>query len=79
MGGIEVDLREADIQGRADISIFTFWGGVEIKVPPTWRVTVRGLPLLGGWDDKTLEPADPNAPELVVHVTTIMAGAEVRN
>ncbi len=79
MGGIELDLREADIQRRADISIFTFWGGVEVKVPPTWRVTVRGLPLLGGWEDKTVEPTDPNAPELVVHVTTVMAGAEIKN
>jgi len=79
MGGIELDLREADVQGRADISIFSFWGGVEVKVPPTWRVTVRGLPILGGWDDKTVDPTDPNAPELVVHVTTVMAGAEIRN
>lgn len=79
MGGIELDLREADIEGRADISIFTFWGGVEVKVPPTWRVRVRGLPILGGWDDKTVDPVDPGAPELVVHVTTIMGGAEIKN
>lgn len=79
MGGIELDLRRADIQGRADISVFAFWGGVEIKVPPTWRVTVRGLPLLGGWENNAAEPTDPNAPELVVHITTIMAGAEIKN
>lgn len=79
MGGIELDLRDAGIEGRADVSIFTFWGGVEVKVPPTWRVRVRGLPILGGWEDKTVDPADPGAPELVVHVTTIMGGAEIKN
>mgnify|MGYP000905968762 CR=1 FL=1 len=79
MGGIELDLREADVQGRADISIFALWAGVEVKVPPSWRVRVRGLPVLGGWEDKTVDPADPNAPELVVHVTTIMGGAEIKN
>jgi len=79
MGGIELDLRRAGIERRADISVFAFWGGVEIKVPPTWRVTVRGLPLLGGWENKTAIPAGPNAPELVVHLTTIMAGAEIKN
>ena len=79
MGGIELDLRDADIQGRADVSIFTFWGGVDVKVPPTWRVRVRGLPLLGGWDDKTVDPPDPNAPELRVHVTAIMGGADIKN
>jgi len=79
MGGIELDLRRADIEHRADISIFSFWGGVEVKVPPTWRVTVRGLPILGGWEDKTVDPLDPNAPELVVYITTIMAGAEIKS
>jgi len=79
MGGIDVDLREADIVGKAEISIFTFWGGVEIKVPPTWRVRTSGLPILGGWEDKTTLPLQDGAPELVVHLTTIMGGAEIKN
>jgi predicted membrane protein len=79
MGGIEVDLREADIVGKAEIAIFAMWGGVEIKVPPTWRVRVSGLPLLGGWDDKTTLPLQDGAPELVVHVTAIMGGAEIKS
>lgn len=79
MGGIEVDLREADIVDRAEIAIFALWGGVEVKVPPTWRVRVSGLPLLGGWDDKTTLPVQDGAPELVVHVTAIMGGAEIKS
>ena len=79
MGGIETDLRQAQIVGKAEIAVFVFWGGVEIKVPPYWRVTVRGLPLLGGWEDKTVLPPDPNAPELVVHITAIMGGVEIRH
>ncbi len=79
MGGIEADLRAAGIQGRAEVSAFAFWAGIEIKVPPTWRVTVRGLPILGGWEDKTVAPLDPNAPELIVHVTAIMGGVEIKN
>lgn len=78
MGGIELDLREADIAGRAEIAVFVWWAGVEIKVPPTWRVHVSGLPLLGGWEDKTHAPADPDAPQLVVHVTAVMGGVEVK-
>ena len=78
MGGIELDLREAGIERRADVSVFTFWGGVEIKVPPTWRVRVRGLPLMGGWEDKTVDPPGDGAPELVVHITAIMGGAEIK-
>ncbi|QTE27934.1 LiaF transmembrane domain-containing protein [Pengzhenrongella sicca] len=79
MGGIAVDLRQAGLADRADIAVFVLWGGVEIKVPPTWRVRVSGLPVLGGWDDKTIAPVDPHAPELNVHVTSIMGGAEIKN
>ena len=79
MGGIEVDLREADIVDKAEIAIFALWGGVEVKVPPTWRVRVSGLPLLGGWDDKTSLPIQDGAPELIVHVTAIMGGAEIKS
>lgn len=79
MGGIEVDLRGAGIVEPAEVSVFTLWGGVEIKVPPTWSVTVRGLPLLGGWEDKTVRPVAPDAPRLVVNVIAIMGGLEVRN
>ena len=78
MGGIEVDLREANIVDKAEIAVFALWGGVEVKVPPTWRVHVSGLPLLGGWDDKTTLPLEDGAPELVVHVTAIMGGAEIK-
>ena len=76
MGGVELDLRQADIEGSARIDVFSFWGGVDIKVPRTWDVRVTGLPVLGGWDDKT-QPV-PGGPVLDVRVVTVMAGAEVR-
>ncbi len=79
MGGVDVDLRSAGIIGRAEMSVFVLWGGVDIKVPPGWRVVLTGLPVLGGWTDKTTAPHDPDAPELVVHVTAIMGGVEVKN
>lgn len=76
MGGVELDLREAGIEGSARVDVFTFWGGVDIKVPRTWDVRVSGLPVLGGWDDKT-QPV-PGGPVLEVRVVTVMGGAEVR-
>lgn len=77
MGGVELDLREADIEGSARIDVFTFWGGVDIKVPRTWDVRVTGLPVLGGWEDKT--QSVPGGPVLEVRIVTVMAGAEVRH
>lgn len=79
MGGVELDLRDADIEGSARVDVFAFWGGVEIKVPRTWQVRTWGLPLLGGWDDKTETPAAEGAPVLEVRVVTLMGGAEVHH
>ena len=78
MGGVELDLREADIEGTARVDVFAFWGGVEIKVPRTWEVRTSGLPLLGGWENKT-EPPAGGGPVLDVRLVTIMGGAEVRH
>lgn len=79
MGGIDVNLRHAWIQQEARMSVFALMGGVDIKVPAGWRVEVRGLPLLGGWDDKTTPPLDLDAPVLRVNATCVMGGLEVKN
>lgn len=78
MGGVELDLRDADIDGTARIDVFAFWGGVDIKVPRTWQVRASGLPLLGGWENKTDTPVG-GGPVLDVRIVTIMGGAEVRH
>ncbi len=80
MGGCEIDLRQASIQGAdAVISTFAMWGGIKIKVPRTWNVIVQGVPFLGGFDDKSVKPADPAAKCLIVKGTAIMGGVEVTN
>ncbi len=54
MGGCEVDLRRARIAtGPAVIDAFAFWGGVEIRVPEDWVVSVKGIPFMGGYEDNT--------------------------
>ena len=56
MGGCEVDLRQANIlHGPAVIDAFALWGGVEIKVPKDWSVTVKGIPVIGAYSAATSE------------------------
>ncbi|MEW6511287.1 MAG: DUF5668 domain-containing protein [Bacteroidota bacterium] len=80
MGGCEVDLRQASIkEPEAVINTFAFWGGIKIKVPTSWSVSLQGFPFLGGYDDKTSQPSDPTAKRLVIKGTAIMGGVEVTN
>jgi predicted membrane protein len=78
-GGIEVDLRNADIQETATLSVVAIMGGVEIRVPPHWRVITNGTPILGGIDNRTFDPTDSNviAPTLIVNSTVILGGLEI--
>jgi hypothetical protein len=78
MGGIEIDLREAvTVSGEAVVDVFVIMGGVEITVPPDWRVVNQVTPILGGVEDRSTGLAD--APHrLVVRGTTIMGGVEIK-
>ena len=80
-GGATLDLREAHIDQVASVDAFALFGGVQVLVPKDWRVSVGGLPLFGGYDDKTTSngslPAD--APLLKINATAIFGGVEVAN
>jgi hypothetical protein len=82
-GGFQIDLRQADIEGDfAVIEAISFMGGGEIKVPYTWRVSMDGIGLMGGYVDETDPvPATNSAPQkrLIVKGAAIMGGVVVKN
>jgi len=80
LGGCEVDLRTADISGsEAVIHVLAFWGGIKLRIPSSWRVSLQGVPILGGFDDKSILPSDTNAKRLVIKGSAIMGGVEITN
>lgn len=80
MGGIELDLRQANIQsGEAVLNIFAFWGGIELKVPEDWTVIVQATPIMGGVEDTTHRPKGETKKKLIIKGTAIMGGAEIKN
>jgi len=80
MGGAELDLRDASIkQGEAVLDIFAFWGGAKIRVPDDWSVSLQGVPILGGFEDKTRPPKTDTGKRLVIKGYAIMGGAEIDN
>lgn len=79
MGGCEIDLRRAAIDGEAAIEVFAMWGGIEIRVPDDWTIINRVVPLLGGVEDKTQPPTGATTHRLVLRGFAIMGGIEVKN
>src|SRR5476651_1605880 len=78
MGGCELDLRDCSIKGDAELNVFAVFGGIEIRVPPDWSVSLHGMPIMGGFEEKTATPPN-NAKRLRVTGSVIMGGLEVRN
>jgi predicted membrane protein len=80
MGGCELDLRRASIKNSpATITIFSVWGGISIRVPPDWKVSLQATPFLGGIDDKTNLVPGTVEKLLLIKGEVIMAGAEITN
>jgi predicted membrane protein len=81
LGGCEVDLRQASIRENEEavIDIFAIWGGIEIRVPEDWSVTLKAFPFMGGIEDKTHSPKDDVKKRLLVKGIVIMGGAEINN
>jgi predicted membrane protein len=78
MGGLEIDLRDASIEGEAVIDIFALMGGVEMRVPEDWLVIIEGFPFMGGFEDKTRPPKE-SAKHLIIKGTAVMGGVEIKN
>lgn len=79
MGGVDLDLRNADILPGQEVIIdaLAFWGGVEIKVPPHWKVVGDVLPIMASFEDKT--SGTGTGPTLIVRGTALMGAIEVKN
>lgn len=83
-GGNEVDLRGAHLaSGGAKLDVTVMFGGTEIIVPSDWRVRMTGLPILGGWDNKTApsggEQDTENTPVCEINCFVAFGGIEVHN
>jgi predicted membrane protein len=78
MGAVEIDLRQAAIATEAVLHLSIIMGGVEIKVPREWSISVNGSPMLGGIEDKTVPPMTPGK-RLVIEGSVIMGGVEISN
>ncbi len=79
MGGHEIDLREAEIEGgELTINIFSLMGGSNVYVPDSVDVEVGGLSVMGGHEEVGADnPPRPGSPVIRIRVWSLMGGASV--
>ena len=78
MGGIDLDLRNATMEGEeATLDVTAVMGAVEIRVPQTWNVVNRVQTILGGTENHTSSRTGNK--RLVIQGTVLMGGLEIKN
>jgi class 3 adenylate cyclase len=81
MGGCDMDLRSAEIEGpEVVITAFAFWGGINVIVPEGFDVELVGFSFMGGRSLKLRDvPIIPGSPRIVVRGFAVMGGIEVKS
>ena len=81
MGGCDMDLRRAEIEGpEVVITAFAFWGGIKVIVPEGFDVELVGFSFMGGRSLKLRDvPIIPGSPRIVVRGFAVMGGIDVRS
>lgn len=79
MGVAQLDLRQASIEGTAQLKIQVVMGSVKLLLPPDWRVSVKGEPVLSEIDDKTTPPLMSSNKQLLIEAELVLGGLELRN
>ena len=81
MGGAEINLSQADVQGRVELEVTQIFGGTKLVVPPHWVVKPEMAAIFGGIDDKrsVQNATTDHSKVLVLKGTSIFGGIEIRN
>jgi hypothetical protein len=82
-GGFEIDMRNAGMAGDAAVlDLNAVFGGVEVKIPVSWSVVMKGTGVFGGFVDSTVHPDPrifPSPKKLYVKGGAVFGGVEVKN
>jgi hypothetical protein len=79
MGGIALDLREAQFEAD-EVTVFAacWMGGIDIIVPEGLNVVVNGIGFMGGYSGTPSGEIDPSSPTVHVKGFAFMGGVSVK-
>jgi len=76
-GGIDLDLKDANIVQDQVISLSAIFGGIDIIVPPNVNVKVKSTSLFGGVDNK-IKSYKEGVPTIYVKAFCLFGGADIK-
>ncbi len=80
MAGFKIDLRRASIAGpEAVIDVQVVMGGVELRIPDTWAIESRVVPVLGAVNNRARTASGESAQRLVLRGNVFMGEVEIKN
>jgi predicted membrane protein len=81
MGGVEINLSQADMQGRVVLEVTQILGGTKLIVPSHWDVVSEITAVFGGIEDKRMQHSSAIQPNkiLVLRGTSVFGGIEIQN
>jgi DUF1707 SHOCT-like domain len=79
MGGDEIDLRDAEIEGgETTLNMFSLMGGAQVYLPHTVDVEIGGISIMGGNQERgVISRPRPGAPVIRIRSYNIMGGLTI--
>ncbi|HET9434075.1 MAG TPA: hypothetical protein VFO37_09990, partial [Chitinophagaceae bacterium] len=81
-GGVEINLTQADINGRIPLELVQVFGGTKLIVPPHWKIeTEEVVAVFGGLNDKrqVQNVVTDQTKVLVLKGTTFFGGIDIKS
>jgi predicted membrane protein len=81
MGGVDLDLSQADLNGVVTVQVDVIFGGMKLVVPPHWDVRTEVTNIAAGIEDKRIyrqAEVDPDK-VLVLKGTILFGGLEIKS
>ena len=83
-GGTDINLVQADVNGRVVLDLTTLFGGIKLIVPPHWKIQSEDLvAIFGGVEDKRAQASDAAIVDsnkvLILKGTCIFGGIDIKS